>query len=140
MSIDLGPDAEPDPVWTEDTITADLAGYVGAVVRAATATISDDADLDLRDFPRGILIRVTGFAENDLQYHARERLTDTWLEGDALPDQLPADEHVAWFWGPTYHDDGRVTGRPTVVGPAPPPAPPPPGAVDDPTYRPEGDL
>lgn len=94
---------------------ADHAAVIGKVVRVRHAQIGDGSDAGYRgvDFPQGLLIRVGNVFET--RPDARDGLLDTFYHGDALPGQLPADDYVVWFDGPTYLADGTTNAGLLVV-------------------------
>lgn len=92
----------------------------GQTVAVYSATISDDSDLDDRDFknPLMCVFDDTELEHGDITCHNRggHKLIDTHYSGvKALPGQLPDGEHVSWVYGPTFHLDGRVDPPPFKV-------------------------
>lgn len=82
---------------------------VGRVVKVAAAHVGDGSDIWYVQFPRPIRVRISPMSQGpDCHEHGDDGgLIDTEYDAEALPGQLPADQHVAYINGPTYYVGGR---------------------------------
>jgi hypothetical protein len=98
----------------QDKAEADHNHLRGKVVQVSGAQISNGFIDWWQTFSPPLLVTVTDVFENVEGTEAdwSENLLETYWNAEALPGQLPLTDYVHWIQGPTYYENGKVSGIP----------------------------